>query len=60
MLEGLIGQVQQLRWMLLRQHVDRNPEVHTATIDLNLVVGRIGAAFGPSVDHLAGQNPVSR
>jgi len=39
MLEGLIGQVQQLRGVLLGQHVDREPEVHTATIDLNLVVG---------------------
>jgi hypothetical protein len=60
MLEGLVGQVQQLRGVLLGQHVDREPEVHTATIDQKLVVGRVGSAFGPPVDHLPGQNPVPR
>jgi hypothetical protein len=46
--------------MLLGQHVDRDPELHAATIDLNLVVGRVGASLGPSVDHLPGQNSISR
>ena len=39
MVEGLVGQIEQLRGMLLGQHVDRDPELLAACCHLDLVWG---------------------
>jgi hypothetical protein len=60
MVEGLVGQIEQLRGMLLGQHVDRDPELLAACCHLDLVMGRIGPTLGLPVDHPPGQHPVPR
>jgi hypothetical protein len=60
MVEALVGQIQQLRGMLLGQHVDGDPELLLAGCQLDLVMGSVGPTLGPSVDHPPGQYPISR
>jgi hypothetical protein len=58
--ERLLGQVQQLRGVLLGQHVDRHPKVDVPAPHMDLVVRGVGSALGPPVDHPSGQHPISR
>ena len=59
MAEVLLGRIQQLRGLLLRQHIDRHPEVSLAATDTDLIVRRIRATLGVLIDHAAGQDPIA-
>jgi hypothetical protein len=60
MVEGLVGQIQQLRGVLFGQHIDRHPELDTTAPDMDLVVRSVGPTLGSPVNNLPGQHPIPR
>jgi hypothetical protein len=58
MIERLVCQVQQLRGVLLGQHVDRNPELHASAPHVDLVVRRVDVTLGPPINGSPDQHPI--